>query len=50
MDGSMIPLASYHTSNSHECMGARAYKNGWLEWERVTPIEARSQGKIIEPY
>ena len=28
----------------------RVHKNGWLEEERVTPIEARSPGKIIEPY
>ena len=29
---------------------ARAHKNGRLEEERETPIEARSLGKIIEPY
>ena len=29
---------------------ARAHKNGWLEQERVTRIEARSPGEIIEPY
>ena len=31
---------------------ARAHKNGRLEEERVhvTPIEARSPGKIIQPY
>ena len=29
---------------------ARAHKNGWLEEERVTPIEVHSPGKIIEPY
>ena len=29
---------------------ARAHKNGRLEEERVNPIEARSLGKIIEPY
>ena len=28
----------------------RAHKNGRLEEEHVTPIEARSPGKIIEPY
>ena len=28
----------------------RAHKNGRLEYERATPIEARSPGKIIEPY
>ena len=28
----------------------RAHKNGRLEKERVTPIEAHSPGKIIEPY
>ena len=30
--------------------GARAHKSGRLEEECVTPIEARSPGKIIEPY
>ena len=29
---------------------ARAHKNGQLEEERVTTIEARSPIKIIEPY
>ena len=29
---------------------ARAHKNGWLEYECVTPIEASSLGKIIESY
>ena len=28
----------------------RAHKNGQLEEERVTPIEARSPVKVIEPY
>ena len=32
------------------CIISRAYKNGRLEEERVTPIEACSPGKIIEPY
>ena len=33
------------------CMVApRAHKNGRLEEERVTPIEARSPVKIIELY
>ena len=31
-------------------LSARAHKNGRLEWECVTPIEAHSLGKIIEPY
>ena len=26
------------------------HKNGWLEEGRVTPIEARSPVKVIEPY
>ena len=30
--------------------GSRAHKNGRLEEERVTPIEACSQGEIIELY
>ena len=41
----------------HGCMvrckssyASRAHKNRRLEEERVTPIEARSPGKIIEPY
>ena len=29
---------------------ARAHKNRRLEEERVTPIEAHSRVKIIEPY
>ena len=29
---------------------SRAHKNGRLEEERVTPIEAHSPVKIIEPY
>ena len=29
---------------------SRAHKNGRLEEKCVTPIEARSPGKIIEPY
>ena len=29
---------------------SRAHKNGRLEQEHVTPIEAHSQGKIIEPF
>ena len=32
------------------CLEARAHKNRQLEEEHVTPIEARSPGKIIEPY
>ena len=29
---------------------SRVHKNRWLEEERATPIEARSQVKIMEPY
>ena len=31
-------------------VASRAHKNGQLEEERVTPIEARSLAKIIESY
>ena len=30
--------------------GGGAHKNGWLEYEHVTPIEACSPVKIIELY
>ena len=47
-----VTLSEYFNSPlgvQYVCM-ARAHKNGRLEEERVTPIEARSPGKIIEPY
>ena len=34
--------------NVLECFLSRAHKNGRLEWERVTLIEARTLVKIIE--
>ena len=42
-------LSMFHQGRSL-IAGPRAHKNGRLEEERVTPIEARSPGKIIEPY
>ena len=37
-----------YTISCNEMCTARAHKNGRLEEERVTPIEAHSPGKIIE--
>ena len=34
--------------SSHIISAKSAYKNRWLEYECVTPIETRSSGKIIE--
>ena len=44
----MILIANSNVA--FQCITARAHTNGRLEEERVTPIEARSPGKIIEPY
>ena len=38
------------TANISGYTVTRVHKNGQLEEERVTPIEARSPGKIIELY
>ena len=55
MEGEIImprcpPLHLYSTFISPSYPSARAHKNGQLEEECATQIEARSPGKIIEPY
>ena len=44
--GKYFPLPAHNSI----IVKARAHKNRRLEEECVTPIEARSPGKIIEPY
>ena len=39
----------FNSNFGHLYSISRAHKNERLEEERVTPIEARSPGKIIEP-
>ena len=48
--GSPLSREQVRSSSTVPWVSARAHKNGRLEEERVTPIEACSPVKIIEPY
>ena len=45
-----VKLYEWAKQSKYSTIYTRVHKNGQLELEHVTPIEACSLGKIIEPY